>query len=500
MSNKPRKIFILLLVSILFSFCIYGTGFSYDLEKRVSKHTLANGLKILLVERHLSPIVSFYIRHRVGAVDDADGRTGTAHILEHMLFKGTKTIGAKNYAKEEKVLKSIAKTGRALDLEKKKGKDADKSRIESLTGELEALQNRHKELFVENEIDRLYTENGADDINASTGQDLTSYHTSLPSNKIELWARIEADRMANPVFRQFYSERDVVMEERRQRIESNPEGQLYEQFLAAAFIAHPYRRPIIGWASDIRFLDIENVETFFKRYHAPNNTVIAIVGDIDPQKTLKLVRKYFGPIPLRNLEPATVTEEPPQKGERRIDILSEANPEVVIGYHKPSMPDYDDYVFDIIDYILSRGRTSRLYKTIVEEKGIAESIQTANGVPGSKYPNLFMINAKPRHPHTSAELESSIYEEIEKLKISAVSGRELEKAKNKLTADFVRNLDSNLELANMISYFEILVGDYRYITNHLKVIDKITPDDIMKASKKYLVPENRTVATIVKKK
>ncbi len=257
MSNKPRKIFILLLVSILFSFCIYGTGFSYDLEKRVSKHTLANGLKILLVERHLSPIVSFYIRHRVGAVDDADGRTGTAHILEHMLFKGTKTIGAKNYAKEEKVLKSIAKTGRALDLEKKKGKDADKSRIESLTGELEALQNRHKELFVENEIDRLYTENGADDINASTGQDLTSYHTSLPSNKIELWARIEADRMANPVFRQFYSERDVVMEERRQRIESNPEGQLYEQFLAAAFIAHPYRRPIIGWASDIRFLDIE---------------------------------------------------------------------------------------------------------------------------------------------------------------------------------------------------------------------------------------------------
>jgi len=499
MLNKYEKTFILLMAGILFFISIPEIAFSYDLEKKVVSHTLENGLKILMVERHLSPTVSFYIRHRVGAVDEADGRTGTAHLLEHMLFKGTKTIGTKNFRKEEKILKNIVKIGESLDLERMKGKGADKTRIESLTKELEALQNTHKKYFVDNEIDRLYTENGANDINATTSQDLTSYHVSLPSNKIELWARIEADRMTSPVFREFYSERSVVMEERRQRIESDPEGQLYEQFLAAAYIAHPYRRPILGWPSDIQYLDPGYMEAFFKSYHGPNNTVIAIVGDIDPAATLNIVKQYFGSIPRRALNPSPITEEPPQKGERRINITSDANPAMIIGYHKPAMPEYDDYVFDVLEYILSKGRTSRLYKSLVEEKGIAKSILTANGVPGSKYPNLFAIFAKPRHPHTSAEVELSMYEEIERIKTNAVSTRELEKAKNQLKADFIKNLDSNLELANMISYFEILIGDYRYITNHLKIIEKVTPEDIMQVAKKYLIPENRTVANLVKK-
>jgi predicted Zn-dependent peptidase len=289
------------------------------------------------------------------------------------------------------------------------------------------------------------------------------------------------------------------MEERRQRIESDPEGQLYEQFLAAAYIAHPYRRPILGWPSDIQFLDPGYMEAFFKSFHAPNNTVITVVGDINPKTTLNIINKYFGSIPRRALNPSPITEEPPQKGERRITIVSDANPEMIIGYHKPAMPDYDDYVFDIIEYIFSEGRTSRLYKTIVEKKGIAKSIHTANGVPGSKYPNLFVIFAKPRHPHRSADVELSIYEEIERIKANSVSRRELEKAKNQLKADFIRSLDSNLELASMISYFEILLGDYRYITNHLKIIEKVTPEDIMRVAKKYLIPENRTVANLVKK-
>jgi predicted Zn-dependent peptidase len=499
MLNKTGKIFILFLSGILFLISIPEAAFSYDLEKKVVSHTLENGLKILMIERHLSPTVSFYIRHRVGAVDEADGRTGTAHLLEHMLFKGTKTIGSKNIRKEEEILKNIRKVGEGLDLERMKGKGADKTRVEAFTKELEALQNIHKKYFVDNEIDRLYTENGANDINATTGQDLTSYHVSLPSNKIELWARIEADRLTNPVFRDFYSERSVVMEERRQRIESDPEGKLYEQFLAAAYIAHPYRRPILGWPSDMQFLDPGYLEAFFKTYHAPNNTVIAIVGDIDPVATLNIIKKYFASIPRRTLNSSLITEEPPQKGERRINIVADANPEMIIGFHKPAMPEYDDYVFDILEYIFSKGRTSRLYKTIVEEKGIAKSIHTANGVPGSKYPNLYVISAKPRHPHTSTEVELSIYEEIERIKTNAVSMRELEKAKNQLKADFIKNLDANLELASMISYFEILLGDYRYITNHLKIIEKVTPEDIMQVAKKYLIPANRTVANLVKK-
>jgi len=498
LSNSLKKA-IILLSGILYLIGIPKALFSYDLEKKVISYTLGNGLKVLMVERHLSPTVSFYIRHRVGAVDEADGRTGTAHLLEHMLFKGTQTIGTKNFREEEKILKNIARAGGDLDLEKMKGKGADTIRIESLTKELEALQKEHKQYFIENEIDRLYMENGANDINAATGQDLTSYHVSLPSNKVELWARIEADRMTSPVFREFYTERSVVMEERRQRIESNPAGQLYEQFLAAAYIAHPYRRPILGWPSDIQFLNLGYMEVFFQKYHAPNNTVIAVVGDITPESTLNIINKYFGSIPRRALNPSPITEEPPQKGERRINIVADANPEMIIGFHKPAMPEHDDYVFDLIEYIFAKGRTSRLNKTIVEEKGIAKSIHAANGVPGSKYPNLFVIFAKPRHPHGNDELEFSINEEIERIKKSAVSARELQKAKNQLKADFIKNLDSNLELARMISYFEILLGDYRYITNHLKFIEQVTPEDIMRVAKKYLIPENRTVANLVKK-
>ncbi len=487
------------IVSILLFISIPSVVFSYELEKKVLSYTLKNGLKILMVERHLSPTVSLYIRHNVGAIDEVDGRTGTAHLLEHMMFKGTKTIGTKNYKKEDKILRLIAKTGKNLDLESRKGKYADKSKIESLTKRMILLQQQHKKLFVENEIDRLYTENGADHMNANTGLDLTTYHVSLPSNRIELWARIEADRMTNPVFREFYSERNVVMEERKQRIDSDPGGQLYEQFLAAAYIAHPYRRPILGWPSDLQYLTIEYTSAFFKKYYSPNNAVIAIVGDIDPAKTFKIVNKYFGSIPRRNLDSAPITEEPPQKGERRVNILADANPKMIVAYHKPAMPDFDDYVFDVIECILSRGRTSRFYKSIVEEKGLAESIQTANGVPGAKYPNLFVIFAKPRHPHTSAEVEMSIYDEIEKLKSTAVSERDLDKAKNQLRADFIRSLETNSGLANILSYFEIIAGDYRYLIDHIRVIDKVTPEDIMRIANKYLLSENRTVANLVNK-
>ncbi|HYA14780.1 MAG TPA: pitrilysin family protein [Syntrophales bacterium] len=472
---------------------------SYELEKKILSYTLNNGLKVLMMERHLSPTISFYIRHRVGAIDEDDGRTGTAHLLEHMMFKGTKTIGTKNFKKEVRILRLIAKTGENLDAERMKGKYADKNKIESLTKQMTLLQQEHKKLFVENEIDRLYTENGADHMNANTGLDLTTFHVSLPSNRIELWARIEADRMTSPVFREFYSERNVIMEERKQRVDSDPQGQLYEQFLATAYVTHPYRRPILGWPSDLQFLSIVYTADFFKRYYAPNNTVIAIVGDIDPAKTIRIVNKYFGSIPRRTLNSSPITEEPPQKGERRVSILADVSPKVIIAYHKPAMPDFDDYVFDVIECLLSRGRTSKFYKSLIEENSLVESIQATNGVPGAKYPNLFVISAKPRHPHTSAEVEMSIYDEIEKLKLTAISKRELNKAKNQIKADFIRSLETNSGLANMLSYFEIIAGDYRYVTDHIKVIEKITPEDITRVAKKYLIPENRTVANLINK-
>jgi predicted Zn-dependent peptidase len=487
--------------SLVLSFLLLlpSSVFPYELENRVQAFTLKNGLRLLTMERHLSPTVSIYIRYRSGAVDEADRKTGTAHLLEHMMFKGTKTIGTKNYFREEKLLTKIEQTGMALDREKTKGDSADQATLKRLTEQLKALQKTHRQLMISNEIDRLYTEQGAVGLNASTSQDLTTYQVSIPSNRIELWARIESDRMANPVFREFYTERDVVMEERRQRSESDPDGKLLERYLATAFIAHPYRRPVIGWPSDMRFLDLAYMRQFFRKTHAPSNTVIAIVGDIRPAEVHKLVDKYFGPIPTQKLEAFPVTEEPVQAGERRIEVVFSADPKLILGYHKPPPPAFADYVFDLIESLLTQGRTARLFKTLIEEKRLAKSIQAHNGLPGARYANQFVLFVTPRHPHTTMELELEIDEEIERLKREPVSAVELEKVKNQLRADFIRGLDSNPGLAGMLSYYEALLGDYRYLTRYDAAISKITPDDIQQTARTYLTRENRTVAAGTRK-
>jgi predicted Zn-dependent peptidase len=472
---------------------------AYNLEDRVQRATLENGLRVLLVERHTSPTVSLYIRHLVGAVDDGEGKTGAAHLLEHMLFKGTTTIGTKNFKEEERVLKKIRETGTALDRERMKASRADEAEVKRLAKELKELQSEAKEWVVENEIDRLYSENGAADLNASTGQDVTTYKVSLPANRIELWARIEADRMMNPVLREFYTERDVVIEERRQTYESVPSRKLMELFVATAFTASPYRRPIIGWPSDISFLTPDYLEAFFKQYHSPNNTVIAIVGDVNAAKTLEMVKKYFGSIPSHKLSGHHVTEEPVQSGEKRTELVTEANPYLAIGWHKPTLPSFEDYVFDVIEALLSKGRTSRFHRSIVQGKQIAEDVSAANGMPAARYPNLFMVTGTPRHPHTSEELEQAVYEEIEILKKEPVRKQELEKIINQLRAEFIRDLSSNSGLASRLSYYEIITGDYRYMTRYIEMIEKVTPNDIMAAAKKYLTEENRTVAVLVKK-
>jgi len=488
-------------LGLLFLFFLLPSPlFSYELAKKVQTFTLKNGLRLLILERHLSPTVSIYIRYRSGAVDEPDGKTGTAHLLEHMMFKGTQTIGTRNYVAEKKLLVRIEHVGTALDREKAKGKAAAPPSIARLTAELTALQKKQRELTLSNEIDRLYSENGAVGINASTGQDLTTYQVSIPANRIELWARIEADRMVNPVFREFYTERDVVMEERRQRSESDPSGKLLENYMAAAFISHPYRRPIVGWPSDMRNLDIASMTNFFRNTHAPNNTVIVMVGDIQPSSALKIVEKYFGRIPRHELVSPLLTEEPRQSGERRVEVIFDAEPQMILGYHKPPPPDFTDYVFDIIESILTKGRTSRLFKTLVQEKGLAKSIQAANGMPGSRYPDQFVIFATPRQPHTLVEMEQAIDVEIERLKREPVSEPELEKIKNQIRAEFIRGLDSNSGLAGMLSYYDALLGDYRYIAEYTATIDRITPDDIMQAAKIWLTPENRTVATLTRKR
>lgn len=495
--RTKNKIWIAL--GLLLLACIALPAQAVDLEKKIVKARLQNGLTVLMMERKFSPTVSLYIRYRVGAVDEAPGQSGAAHFLEHMMFKGTTTIGAKNYPAEEKLLSGMEKIGRELDRERAKQGSADARKIRQLEARMKKLQDEHLRYYIPNEIDRLYTENGASGMNAATGQDMTTYFINLPANKIELWARIESDRLLHPVFRQFYTERDVILEERRQRVEASPDGKLYEAFMERAYSTHPYGIPIVGLPKDLTFMSPAAIHAIHRKYLSPRRIVIAVVGDIDPSKTMELIRRYFGKIPDAGAPAARIPAEPEQKAERKAQVWFDASPSMIIGYHKPAPPAREDYVFDVLETILSKGRTSRLYDRLVISRQIAQSINAANGVPAARYPNLFTIFARPRHPHTNEELQAAVLGEIEAIKTAPVTEEELARAKNQLKMDYVKSLDSNSELASILSYTELLLGDYRYFSDYLPQIQKVTAGDIQAAAKRYLTAENRTVAVLNRK-
>ncbi|MBI4378078.1 MAG: insulinase family protein [Nitrospinae bacterium] len=494
---KRLKKFLIVFLYFLFIF-YHIPAFSEPLEKRIIEYTLKNGMKLLLLKRPYSPTVATNILFKVGSVDEITGMTGTAHLLEHMLFKGTEILGTRDYEKEKSLLDKMDKIAMQLDNENKKGIKADRDLIERLKNDLRKVQEEHQKFVVKDEFASIYSKHGGIGYNAGTSRDVTSYVISLPSNKVELWTAIESDRMKNPVLREFYSERDVVMEERRMSYDNDPEGSLFENFVAAAYSAHPYRVPTIGWMSDIRFLHKKKVEEFLKTYYAPNNCFVAVVGDIDPEKVIKMMEKYFGDIPPQNIPERVWTEEPEQIGERRIEVEFDANPSIVIGYHKPTLPHDDDYIFDVIDFILGSGRTSRLYKKMVEEKRIALSVHTYS-MPGSRYPNLFAFNGVPRAPHTVQELEDTFYEEVERLKNEPVSQKELEKVINHLEAGLIRQLASNRGMSDTLTYYQAIADDWRYMITHVDKIRKITPEDIMNVVRKYFKKSNRTVGILVKK-
>jgi predicted Zn-dependent peptidase len=496
MRNKFRSI--TLLTSFLLSIPHFSSAVSLDIEKRVIEHTFKNGLKVLMMERHQSATVTAFIRMNVGSVDEVTGNTGIAHMLEHMLFKGTKTLGTIDYKKEKPILDEIDKVAAALDAENRKGVRMDKAKAGELKSKLKELQSKHKPFVVPDEFSQLYAKNGGVGHNAGTGNDGTTYMIHLPANKLELWAAIESDRMRDPVLREFYAERDVVMEERRMRIENSAGGKLYEQFISAAFTAHPYGVPIIGWPSDIKNLSKAETKKFLKTYYSPNNAIMGIVGDINPDEIIKLIEKYFGDIPSQPKPPPVLTVEPQQAGKRRVELLHDSEPQLLMGYHKPTLPDHDDYVFDVIDSILSSGRTSRLYKSIVLKKQLATDVGTYSA-PGSRYSNLFVFSGKPRHPHTVQELEQAIEEEIEKLKTQPVKKEELQKVVNQMEAGLVRGLNSNSGMASKLIYYEAIAGDWKYFLTHIDKIKEITTEDIMKTARKYLVNQNKTVAYIKKK-
>jgi len=468
-----------------------------SLEGRVQEHRLANGLTVLALRRGVAPVVSLQMTFRVGGVDEPSGYTGMAHLLEHLLFKGTRTLGTRDWQREEPLLREIERVGRALDRERRKGDRADPQEIERLGAELRRLQEEHRSLVVKDEIDSIYTRNGAVGFNAFTSSDLTSYIVSLPSNRLELWARIESERMRDPVLREYYVERDVVVEERRQRYGSDPDGRIYETLLSTAFRAHPYRDPVIGWPADLETLDLDATRRFFRDYYGPDNAVIVAVGDVDPPAFFRLVERYFGDLPARGgMSRRPITREPPQEGPRRAEVWFDAEPRLVVAFHKPTLPHRDDYVFDVIEAVLTDGRSSRLVRELVDRQRVAASVNAANGLPGARYPNLFAVFLTPLQGVGVDEAEQALLGELDRLGREPPTPEELERVLRRLEASRVRSLLSNSGLARRLAYFQALTGDWRYIEEHPRVLRTITPDEVAAVARRYLTPQNRTVVVL----
>ena len=478
------------------------------LADRVIEHRLANGLTILMVERHQAPVVSLNMTFGVGGVNEQVGQTGLAHLYEHMAFKGTSTVGTKDYEKEKPILDELHRIGTELerrqrDLARRSADvpadPAEKANLEGLQKRFKELQDQAVQYVAGNEMALLYQRHGGVGLNASTGKDLTRYVINLPSNRLPLWAAIESDRMASPVLREFYKERGVVMEERRLRNDDSPTGLLYETFTSAAFRAHQYGVPTIGWESDILSLTPEATEAFFKTYYGPGRATIGIVGDIDPKAVVTLIENTFGKIPAAPPPPQIVTVEPPQRGERRVEVEFDAEPALAIGFHKPGIGHPDDYVFDVIDELLTDGPTSRLYSKLVRDSRLAASVNSDANYPGVRSANLFVLSATPLAPHSPAEVEAAILAELERLKKEPVSARELERIINNLDADMVRALRSNSGLASQLALYQTVAGDWRYVLKSRDKIAAVTPADIQRVAAQYFTKSNRTVATLVKR-
>jgi predicted Zn-dependent peptidase len=491
------RTFVLFLATLVLGMMLTGSaraqGF-VDLEKRVVEKTLPNGLKVILLPRPFAPVISMVTYADVGGVDENQNATGLAHIFEHMAFKGTTSIGTKDYAKEVVAMKKEDEAFMALRAERLRRPKPDEAKVKQLEEALKKAQDEARVFVVSNEIGDIIERAGGKGLNAFTSFDQTVYHYSLPSNKLELWATIEADRFTHPVLREFYKEKDVIMEERRMG-ESQPTGRLFIDFLPVAFEASMYRSFVIGWMSDLRAITRAQAEAWFAKYYRGRNLTAVIVGDVDPSTAMPLLERTLGTIPAGEKPDPVVTQEPPQRAEKRLIMDDPAQPFLVIGYHKGDINDPDNAVSEAINDILAEGRSSRVFKSLVTDKKLALYAGAFTEL-GQKYPGLFVFIAVPNKGKSNAECEAAIYEEVEKLKSQPVSDAELQAVKAKEEKKFLEKIDSNMGLAMELASSENLQGDWRETFRFLSKIDKVTAADIQRVAKATFVRSNRTVGMI----
>jgi len=495
MSRKIKSTIRLLLGIMLMPLALTAQNLE-AFEENVTEFTLDNGLHFIIVERPVAPVASFVTFVNVGGVDEPAGHTGIAHIFEHMVFKGSKTVGTTNWEEEQANIDLMDEAYRAW-LEEKYQPEPDQEKMAQHWADFEEYQEKANSYVKTNEFDEIVSREGATGLNASTGYDFTNYFYSLPQNKAELWFNLEADRFKNPVFREFYEEKDVIMEERRMGVDSDPFGRLREEFGSIAFTAHPYGRSLIGWPSDIEATTIQDTEQFFRTYYTNDNFTFAIVGDVDPDEMRELAETYFGDIQSTHDAPTLKTQEPEQRGERRFTIEEESQPILFIGYHTVSQTHPDYAALQMLSAILSQGRTSRMYKTLVQDEELALAAQTAVGYPGTKYQNMFIAFGLPNQEVDIDDLEEAMYVEIEKVKEGDITQQELERAITNARANLVRSLNSNMGLAVRLAQTQGQQGDWRRLFTRIGDLQNVTLDDLQRVANQYLVAQNRTVGKII---
>ena len=468
-----------------------------EFEKHITEFSLPNGMHWIVYERHEAPVVAFNAFVNAGAVDDPAGDSSMAHMFEHMIGKGTTTVGTTNWPAEHKALQRVEQVYDRYDEEKRKGAKADPQKVKQLDAELKDAVESADSYVQPNEFTRVIEEQGGVGFNAGTAQDYTTYFYSLPANKTELWFDLTSEWFKRPVFREFYKERDVVREERRMRVESSTQGKLMELLMATSFMAHPYRN-FIGWASEIEHLRAKDAETFYQKYYAPGNVTMAVVGDVKPAEIRRLAEKYFGPLTARPLPPPVSAVEPKQEGAKRALLETASQPFLLMGYKRPNQTHPDDPVFDVIAGILSSGRTGLLYKDLVRDKRIALGVQAGATFPSGKYGNLFVLFDVPQAGHSIEENEKAIFDILDSLKREKVDDATLQRVKTKVRAGLIRQLDSNTGLASQLPFYSVMYGDWRVMFTGLKDIEKVTAEDVQRVAKQYFVDENRTAVYTIK--
>lgn len=475
--------------------------FRKNAEASIRKRTLANGIRVILMRQPSSPTIACYLKIGVGSANESFDQAGTAHFLEHLLFKGTATMGTTNYAEEKPILREIEMTGERMDslerillnpLLRESERKAYEKQMAGLQVKLENLQKKAQKYVISEEDSQAYSLAGQVGYNAYTTTDVTNYQIKLPSHRLEMWAELESNRFLNPVLREFYPERKVIQEERRMRYDSRPTSLLYELFLKTAFGMSPYGKPVIGFEKSMHRLRYGDTRRFFERNYIPSRMVITVVGDLDFDKAFASIEKYFGRLKARPTPEFPPTEYEPQKGRRVAWLEAKNSPAMITGWARPAVTHPDDKALEVLSRLLGDGQTSRLVDRLVIRDKLAGQVKVGSSTPGEKLATEFTIFVDVFDAANYDAIDRAIHEELERLRVEGPTAEELQKIKNRYLAEIAHAMSQNAGMADTLSYFELLLNDYRKLFTSLEEINEVDAKQIKEVVARYFTDRNNT--------